>query len=183
MINFLLDSLWVFFIVFVIPIILFVGLYRIGKFLINLINKKFHKQFSSSWAYLLLIPLPLYFVLFFAGGCSFKYIDPQYYEFKRLCYLNAGKIIVGDKVSENFIYGNFWISKQITSKITDNGFEIKDDNNKTIFYKNNTYFYDNYGIFLKGDEGAGWHWENKELLDCEDIDKKFTSIMSLRKKD
>lgn len=55
------------FIVFIIPIILFVGLYRIGKFLINLINKKFHKQFSSSWAYLLLIPFPLSFVLFFVG--------------------------------------------------------------------------------------------------------------------
>lgn len=32
-------------------------------------------------------------------------------------------------------------------------------NMKHIFYNND--------IFLKGDESAGWYWENKEILDCE----------------
>ena len=27
----------------------------------------------------------VFLILFFVGGCSFKLIDPQYYEFKRLC--------------------------------------------------------------------------------------------------
>ncbi|EFO9315059.1 hypothetical protein [Campylobacter coli] len=47
-------------------------------------------------------------------------------------------------------------------------FERKNEN-QVVYYRINTYFYDNYGIFLKGDEGAGFHFEYEEILDCEDV--------------
>lgn len=37
-----------------------------------------------------------------------------------------------------------------------------------INYKYETYFYCNYGVFLRGDEGAGFNLGfAKEILDCE----------------
>ncbi|MCH3713619.1 hypothetical protein [Campylobacter coli] len=32
-----------------------------------------------------------------------------------------------------------------------------------------SYIYYNYNIFLRGDEGAGFHFEYEEILDCEDV--------------
>lgn len=197
MINFLLDSLWVFFIVFVIPIILFVGLYRIGKFLINLINKKFHKQFSSSWAYLLLIPLPLFFMLFLAGGCSFKYIDPQYYKFIKLCQNVNNEVTIYNKdyweIFSNREKGNtrhddkgeYYYNENLNQKIYFDYTKAESINvsqkknftlTKTIFedYYNNIhyanhsmYFYDDYGIFLIGDEGAGFKLRFYQYYYCK----------------
>lgn len=39
----------------------------------------------------------VFVVLFFAGGCSFKYMDWQYYKFKRLCKNNYNKINIYSK--------------------------------------------------------------------------------------
>ncbi|HEH4679711.1 TPA: hypothetical protein SG399_001750, partial [Campylobacter jejuni] len=44
---------------------------------------------------------------------------------------------------------------------------------QVVYYRINTYFYDNYGIFLKGDEGAGLYFRYMEVLSCKNIDKKF----------
>ncbi|WP_171000099.1 hypothetical protein [Campylobacter taeniopygiae] len=36
-----------------------------------------------------------------------------------------------------------------------------------------SYIYDNYGIFLRGDEDAGLYFRYEEVLYCEDIDKNL----------
>ncbi|EDO7130799.1 hypothetical protein OHY48_001972 [Campylobacter coli] len=46
-------------------------------------------------------------------------------------------------------------------------FERKNEN-QVVYYRINTYFYDNYGIFLKGDEGAGFYFRYHKRLYCED---------------
>ena len=140
----------------------------------NIIKKYFTLK---SITIFLAILFPIFFILFLAGGCSFKLIDPQYYKFKRLCVTYAGKTFLGDKPPKNFVYGDHFIRKQLTSRIVETAFELK-SNNEIVFFKNNTYFYDNYGIFLKGDEGAGWHIKfGYEILDCEYIDKRLKSIL------
>ena len=72
-----------------IPVISFIGLYFIGMFFVFIINKLiyrfFHKQLSSSWAFLLPCLAILFCFMLVGGKGSLKYIDPQYYEFKRLC--------------------------------------------------------------------------------------------------
>ena len=117
----------------------------------------------------LAILFPIFFILFLAGGCSFKLIDPQYYEFKRLCG-NAGKVIFG-KPTKDYNNVKYIVHKEIQSRIKEISFQ-KAINNQVEFYINNTYFYYNYGIFLRGDEGRGWYTKfGYEILDCEDIDK------------
>lgn len=81
---------------FLVPIISFIGLYFVGKFFISIINKLsykfFHKQLSTSWAYLLPCLVFLFCLMLIGGKGSLKYIDPQYYEFKRLCEKETLKI-------------------------------------------------------------------------------------------
>lgn len=169
--------MWFLFFFIAIPFILFIGFLVFSIFAIFLINRIFHKKYSQSFSLILpCFSLIFYFILIM-GGISFKSIDPQYYEFKRLCVAYAGKTFVGDKPPKNFVYGDHFIRKQLTSRIVETAFELK-SNNEIVFFKNNTYFYDNYGIFLKGDEGAGWHIKfGSEVLDCEYIDKRLKSIL------
>ncbi|MCW1360953.1 hypothetical protein [Campylobacter sp. CCS1377] len=124
-------------------------------------------------------------------------MDPQYYEFESLCYLNAGKVFIKDESVKNetsiivipkhydLNAGRELIesiknetsiivtpeSKQIKDRIVETRFERKNEN-KIVYYRINTYFYDNYGIFLKGDEGAGLYFRYMEVLSCKNIDKK-----------
>ncbi|EAI4384554.1 hypothetical protein A0X21_09635 [Campylobacter coli] len=58
-------------------------------------------------------------------------------------------------------------SKQIKDRIVETRFERKNEN-QVVYYRINTYFYDNYGIFLKGDEGAGFYFRYHKRLYCED---------------
>ena len=37
-----------------------------------------------------------------------------------------------------------------------------------LIYFYEDYWYDYKGLFLQGDEAAGWHWENKKTLYCKD---------------
>ncbi|HEF3489161.1 TPA: hypothetical protein R9099_001531 [Campylobacter coli] len=37
--------------------------------------------------------------------------------------------------------------------------------------------YDNYGIFLKGDEGAGLYFRYMEVLSCKNIDKNLRKMI------
>ena len=68
-----------------IPFILFIGFLVFSIFAIFLINRIFHKKYSQSFSLILpCFSLIFYFILI-TGGISFKSIDPQYYEFKRLC--------------------------------------------------------------------------------------------------
>lgn len=125
---------------------------------------------SKIFLYILLFLLPIFIILFLAGGCSFKYTDLQYYEFKGLCSSKAKKLVLHRKIFEttkvNEIKSINYHNEKINSRITKISFE-NIYKNKIVYYEYETYLYDNYGIFLKGDEAAGWHWENSEILDCK----------------
>ena len=43
------------------------------------------------------ILIPLFFIIFLAGGCSLKLIDPQYYEFRKLCSRVDIEIVIHNK--------------------------------------------------------------------------------------
>ena len=82
----MLEFLFVFFLV----IIFFVCTFSIIVFFVfTIIHKLRHTNSKISLKSLIiklsLFLFPIYIVLFVAGGCSYQYIDPQYYEFKRLC--------------------------------------------------------------------------------------------------
>lgn len=119
----------------------------------------------------LIILFPIFFILFLVGGCSFKYVDWQYYEFKRLCNTKAKRNIIDQGLYEKSKLDEFYSTnppnEKIQNRITKMYFEnIHRPSNKT-FYEYETYFYDNYGIFLKGDEGRGWYIDFSEVLDCK----------------
>lgn len=141
-VNLLIFILIFFFLVFIFSIIL----YFIFKVFFKIKNKTKTIKFKTIFKKLTLFLLSVYLLLFLAGGCSYKYMDTQYYEFKSLCYLNTGKVLIKDE-------------------------SVKNENQ--IVYYHNTYFYDNYGIFLEGDEGAGLYFKYMKVLSCKSIDKKF----------
>ena len=122
------------------------------------------------------ILIPLFFIVFLAGGGSFKLIDPQYYEFRKLCTMHSGKTLIGDKPSKQFIAYNNVIYKNLGSRVREMSFQ-EIINNEITFYENYTYFYDNYGIFLSGDEGRGFYFSHKELLDCVDLGLQSKEIL------
>ncbi|WP_104717789.1 hypothetical protein [Helicobacter trogontum] len=134
------------------------------------------------------------FVIALLNGCSFKYIDPQYYEFKRLCKKEAQGIILNNILFNLYLkakqkisfYNGIKFYDEITKQefLVDN-FELKSRKNrdisnrlrefKNVYYYKNEPFYEflsfsyNYkGLFLKGDEAAEWHWENERALYCKD---------------
>ncbi|WP_186299280.1 hypothetical protein [Campylobacter jejuni] len=168
-VNLLIFILIFFFFVFIFSIIL----YFIFKIFFKIKNKTKTINFKTIFKKLTLFFLPVYLLLFLAGGCSYKYMDPQYYEFKKLCYLNAGKVLIKDESVKNetsiIVTPE---SKQIKDRIVETRFERKNEN-KIVYYRINTYFYDNYGIFLEGDEGAGLYFKYMKVLSCKSIDKKF----------
>ncbi|TLD93220.1 hypothetical protein [Helicobacter trogontum] len=125
--------------------------------------------------------------MFLVSGCSFKYFDPQYYEFKRLC--KEAKNVIYDeelyriykarynkeryydeKTQKEYLMSDFTIENTYSKDITKN---LK-EREATLFYKNKPFYKEKYywftynGIFLQGDEAAGWHWENKKTLYCKD---------------
>ncbi|RDU58931.1 hypothetical protein CQA53_11740, partial [Helicobacter didelphidarum] len=111
----------------------------------------------------------LFFILFFVGGCSFKYMDWQWYEYKQLC-LTAGEII---KESHKYDIVNRYDWTTITNKpiyvdsrITEHSYQNQFHDGK-IFYKYKFYIYKNFGIFLHGDEAAGLHIEISKNLSCK----------------
>ena len=168
-VNLLIFILIFFFFIFIFSIIL----YFIFKVFFKIKNKTKTINFKTIFKNLALFLLPVYLLLFLAGGCSYKYMDPQYYEFESLCYLNAGKVLIEDESIKNKTGIRVTpTSKQITDRIAETGFERK-NKNQIVYYRIDTYLYDNYGIFLEGDEGAGFYFGYMEILSCKDIDKKF----------
>ena len=119
----------------------------------------------------LTILLPIFFILFLAGGCSFKYMDWQYYKFKELCNTKAKRSIIDKELYEKSELNEFYSTnppnEKVQSRITKMYFKNIHKLSNKVFYEYETYFYDNYGIFLKGDEGRGWHIDFSEVLDCK----------------
>ena len=123
------------------------------------------------------------------NGCSFsfKLIDPQYYKFKRLC--KEAKNVIYDeelyriykarynkeryydeKTQKEYLMSDFTITKTHIVNISDR----LTINENTIFYKNipfykySSFWYDYTGLFLQGDEAAGFSWGTKGTLYCKD---------------
>ena len=162
--------MWFLFFFIVIPFILFIGFLVFSIFAIFLINRIFHKKYSQSFSLILpCFSLIFYFILI-TGGISFKSIDPQYYEFKELCK-GAGEIINYSSKYESLKkeYGwNTIYNKpiKVTNRIEEHSY-YNQLNNVIIFYEYNFYIYKYFGIFLKGDEGRGWHWETESTVGCK----------------
>lgn len=67
------------------------------KFFLKIKNKTKTINFKTIFKKLTLFLLPVYLLLFLTGGCSYKYMDPQYYEFKSLCKDIDNKVIIYNK--------------------------------------------------------------------------------------
>ncbi|MDY4399254.1 hypothetical protein [Helicobacter bilis] len=129
-------------------------------------------------------------IVLLLSGCSlisFKSIDPQYYKFKRLCK-EAKNVIYDeklyriykarynkeryydDKTQKEYLMSDFTITKTHIVNISDR----LTINENTIFYKNipfykySSFWYDYTGLFLQGDEAAGFSWGTKGTLYCKD---------------
>lgn len=149
-------------------------------------------RFLKMWG----LVLSVFGILFMAcvfSGCSFKYFDPQYYKFKRLCKKEAKGLVLNNilfrgylkaKQKISFYDGNKFYDKTTKQEFLVDNFELKSQKNrdisnrlrefKNVYYYKNEPFYEflsfsyNYkGIFLQGDEAAGWCWEYEGNLYCE----------------
>uniref|UniRef100_UPI0016433403 hypothetical protein n=1 Tax=Campylobacter jejuni TaxID=197 RepID=UPI0016433403 len=80
--------------------------------------------------------LPIYLLLFLAGGCSYQYMDPQYYKFKSLCKDIDNKVVIYDKAYWE-MYSDFTKRKLSIEK------RVKDDGYEYFYYKklNETFSY------------------------------------------
>ena len=140
----------------------------------NVIKKYFTLK---SIAIFLAILFPIFFILFLIGGCSFKLIDPQYYEFKRLCR-GAGQINFNQQLYED--YKNPKYKEVKPNDIYVNSRIIEFSRRKTYFDNkiialHKGFIYINYGIFLRGDEAAGFYFRFKEEIGCKE-NNKFTIL-------
>ncbi|TLE07331.1 hypothetical protein [Helicobacter bilis] len=150
-------------------------------------------RFLKMWG----IVLSMFGILFMAcvfSGCSFKYFDPQYYEFKRLCkevekdntiyddnlynlFLKAkqkisfynGRKFYDETTKQEFLVDNFDIkfdSQEISNRLSKTIYKLL--YNEEEFYRYSAYNYHYSGLFLKGDEGAGWYIDfDNEILQCK----------------
>lgn len=119
----------------------------------------------------------VFVVLFFAGGCSFKYMDWQYYKFKKLCK-RAGQINFNQQLYEDYKNPKYKEVKvddiYVNSRIVEfsRGQTYFDDK---IIALHKGFIYINYGVFLKGDEAAGFYFRFKEEIGCKE-NNKFTIL-------
>ncbi|EAJ2293697.1 hypothetical protein CRA86_08620, partial [Campylobacter coli] len=67
------------------------------KVFFKLKNKTKTINFKTIFKKFTLFLLPVYLLLFLVGGCSYKYMDPQYYEFRSLCKDIDNKVIIYNK--------------------------------------------------------------------------------------
>ena len=136
----------------------------------------------------------LVIVLFNGCSFSFKSIDPQYYKFKRLCKEvekdntiyddNLYNLFLKAKQKISFYNGRKFYDETTKQEFLVDIFDIKFDSqeisnrlSKTIykllynekeFYRYSAYNYRYSGLFLKGDEGAGWYIDfDNEILQCK----------------
>ncbi|MDY5184971.1 hypothetical protein [Helicobacter trogontum] len=147
----------------------------------------------------LTILLPIFFILFLAGGCSFKLIDPQYYRFLSLCENVDSEVVIHNRdyweIIENRRKGNtqiddrgeYFYNKRINKRIYFDFTQLKSINVSqrdiggltiatfehfydSIHYATEVvYSYSYKGIFLGGDEGRGFYWYYEKHKYCEDI--------------
>ncbi|AQQ59231.1 hypothetical protein XJ32_02980 [Helicobacter bilis] len=179
-----------------IPFILFIGFLLFGIFIIFLINRIFHKKYSQYFSLILpCFSLIFYFILIM-GGISFKYVDPQYYEFKGLCKEAKDTIYdeelyriykaldsqrtfqpsyYDEKTQKKYLMSDFEKKRdsqqqKISGKITEYQNMLYYKKNENPFLHDKNYYYRHFGIFLKGDEGGGFYIDSGDIiLECKDL--------------
>ena len=118
----------------------------------------------------LTILIPLFFIIFLVGGCSFKYMDWQYYKFLCLCNTQAKNNILNTEIDNTIKIKDMesinYSRVNITNRITKISFQNIHKKSRVVYYEQERYFYRNYGIFLQGDEGRGFYLKYNDLLDC-----------------
>ena len=77
--------MWFLFFFIAIPFVLFAGFLVFSIFMIFIINRIFHKKYSQYFSLILPCFSLIFYFMLIMDGISFKYIDPQYYEFRGLC--------------------------------------------------------------------------------------------------
>ncbi|RDU59103.1 hypothetical protein [Helicobacter sp. MIT 14-3879] len=178
--------MWFLLFFIVIPFIFFIGFYLFSVIIIFITNKIFHKQYSQSLSLILPCLSLFFYLMLIMGGISFKGIDPQYYEFKKLCE-KAENVIYDEelyriynkrrnmekyydeKTKKEYLMSDFEIEETYSNNITKRLKETEATlyyNNKP-FFKEKYYWFKYYGLFLSGDEGAGWHLKIEQRLLCE----------------
>lgn len=150
--------------------------------------------------------MSIFLILFLAGGCSFKYMDWQYYKFKNLAEKESGVYIYDKALYDEVEYlrkqngGIYHFNlvlkdgSELYKGILSNGYKIESnpspsegdiiatkysriyqfdfiryqyfDSNKAkhIIAKVKGFYYAEYGLWLSGDEGAGFHWSRKRVV-------------------
>ena len=130
------------------------------------------------------------------NGCSFsfKLIDPQYYEFKRLCKnvdsevtiynqdywdiienrnnikTNVRGCFYSQKLKQEICFGNFdYTSHTEFEKDRLSRILVKRYYNTIHYATQIEYNYKYFRLWLHGDEGAGWHWDTIDILICENL--------------
>ncbi|WP_181881914.1 hypothetical protein [Helicobacter sp. MIT 14-3879] len=155
-----------------------------------------------------LIFLLVIFISLFLSGCSFKGIDPQYYEFKKLCENVDNEVTIYNKdyweMYKDYVENRFkdskvdsenkeyYYHKKLDKRIYPYDMKnilkteqkkgnitilIYDKYYKDIHYATYTrYNYKEKGLWLRGDEGAGWHLETEDDLTCSYLDNFYKAL-------
>ena len=143
--------------------------------IIKVINKVKHKtesiRLQRIFTFLLKSIIPFFLVLFFVGGCSTMFADPKFYVYVYNNIFNLGtyvydKSMYNEILSNKNIKGIELIQEEnnfLNFKVHQNKFYYTDSkNNKYLVYKIVVFSYINYGLWLSGDEGAGFRWHFRE---------------------
>ena len=186
--------MWFLFFFIAIPFILFIGFLLFSILTIFLVNRIFHKKYSQYFSLILPCFSLIFYLMLIMGGISFKSIDPQYYEFKRLCkevekdntiyddnlynlFLKAkqkisfynGRKFYDEATKQEFLVDNFDIkfdSQEISNRLSKTIYKLI--YNAKEFYRYSAYNYRYSGLFLKGDAGRGFYINfDNEILQCK----------------
>ena len=179
-----------------IPFILFIGFLVFSILAIFLIDRIFHKKYSQYFSLILPCFSLIFYFMLIMGGISFKSIDPQYYEFKRLCkeaksviydeelykiykaldrQSSIPNVYYDEKTQKKYFMDDFGVKRdsqeqKISSRITEyqNILYYRKNGNPFLHYEN--YYYRYFGIFLKGDAGRGFYIDfDDKILECKDL--------------
>ena len=191
--------MWFLLFFIVIPFILFIGFLVFSILAIFLIDRIFHKKYSQYFSLILPCFSLIFYFMLIMGGISFKSIDPQYYEFKKLCANVDSEVVIhnqdyfdiiknrknietddkgcfySEKLQQEICFGGFQMETYIEyDKGRLSKTSIKEYYNRVHFATYTKYRYDYTNLRLAGDEGAGFYIElANDLSSCSYLKKNF----------
>lgn len=130
---------------------------------------------------ILIYLVSLFFILFFVGGCSFRYMDWQWYKFKKLLENESGLYIFEQElhkeamqrdmlsngyglIRENDEHNFSSIDSRLQEYRAFGKYFIDKNGDKHIISYARGFIYTDYGLWLHGDEGGGFHWDIEREL-------------------